>query len=279
MRFASIATILRDETADADVLRAAISASRHLGAHLSVYCTASAPGAPGLFYTGTQAVAVHQEVAINAEASTALRTFAREALADHSMSWDVDCVSLCGGGLNEVLGQKLRFHDLVVLPLPYATGRRAQDVVNFEAGLFDARTPILLTPKGAALDEAPRTVLVAWDNSEQALAAARAALPMIVGAKRTYIHVIEPPYHGIDRSDPGGRLAEVFARAGAEVDITVSPRKGPNTGRQLLAQAEKVGADLMVMGGYGHSRLQEAVLGGATRTMLHEATLPVLMAR
>ena len=279
MRFASIATILRDASADAGTLGLAMSLSRHLRAHLSVLCTDSPPGTSGVFYTGMQAIAVHQDLAVDVRGPMELEVMARDALRFHGSGWDVEHIELHGNGLNEVLAQKLRYQDLVVLPLPYGEGRNTLDVVNFEASLFEARTPVLVAPPGAKFQGSPDTVLMAWDNSDEALTAARAALPMIVAARRTYIYVIEPPYHGVDRSDPGGRLAEVFARAGASVDITVAARQGPNTARQLIKQAEKIGADLMVMGGYGHSRLHEAVLGGVTRTILHEASLPVLMAR
>lgn len=279
MRFASIATILRDSSADANTLRLAMSLSRHLKAHLSVLCSASLPEASGIFYTGTQAVAIHQDLAVIEDRPLELETMARDALRFHNASWDIESITLFGGGLNEVLAQKIRYQDLVILPLPYGEERNAVDVVNFEASLFQARTPVMVAPAKTKFEETPQTILMAWDNSDEALAAARAALPLIVAAKRTYIHVIEPPYHGVDRSDPGGRLAEVFARAGAHVDITVAARQGPNTARQLMDQAEKIDADLMVMGGYGHSRLHEAVLGGVTRTMLHEARLPVLLAR
>ena len=279
MRFGSIATILRDTSADANTLAIAMSLSRHLKAHLAVLCTASQPGGSGLFYTGTQAIAVHHELAIADVNPAEVETMARDALRFHNTSWDIECITLHGGGLNEFLAQKIRYQDLVILPLPYGEDRNAVDVVNFEASLFEARTPVMVAPRSTKFEETPQTILVAWDNSDEALAAARAALPLIVAAKRTYIHVIEPPYHGVDRSDPGGRLAEVFARAGAQVDITVAARQGPNTARQLMEQANKIGADLMVMGGYGHSRLHEAVLGGVTRTMLHEANFPVLLAR
>lgn len=279
MRFASIATILRDASADARILRLAMGASRHLDAHLSVLCAASNAGSSGLFYTGTQAIAIHEDLAFAENKPAELESMARNALRFHGNGWDIESFAVHGGGLNEILAQKLRYQDLVVLPLPYGKDRDTLDVINFEASLFDARTPVLVAPPEADFPDVPQTILVAWDNSTQALAAARAALPMIVAAKRTYIHIIEPPYHGVDRSDPGGRLAEVFARAGAQVDITVSSRQGPNTARQLMKQAEKVEADLVVMGGYGHSRLHEAVLGGVTRTMLHEAKLPVLLAR
>lgn len=279
MRFSSIATILRDANADRNLLHLAMETSRHIKSHLSVLCMSSATGAPGLFYTGTQAIAIEQDVVELNCNSTQLETMAREALRFHKSSWETECILAQRGGLNDVLAQKLRYQDLIVTPLPYGPGRDSIDVINFEASLFDARAAVLTAPDDASLQEAPGTILVAWDNGAEALAASRAAMPFIAAAKRTFIHIIEPPFHGIDRSDPGGRLAEVFARAGTEVDITVSARQGPNTARQLMAQAEKVGADILVMGGYGHSRIQEAVLGGVTRTMLQEARIPILMAR
>jgi nucleotide-binding universal stress UspA family protein len=73
-------------------------------------------------------------------------------------------------------------------------------------------------------------------------------------------------------------LAQALARLGAKVQISISAAKHGDIAAQLLQNAHESNADLLVMGGYGHSRLREAVLGGVTRSMLRQADIPVLLA-
>lgn len=278
MNYASIATIQHDPNVDANAVRAAMTISRHWESHLSVLCAGVDTVDPAYYYGGAQAIAIQQNLEMAHEQAAQLERTARDALRFHPSSWDVEAVTTLTSGLGPYLKQCLRFHDLVVLPLPYGPKRSMIDIILLETSLLDAKIPVLAIPDGYKMKDMPRKVLIGWDNSAAALAAARAALPFTIAADTTCIHMIDPPHHGIDRSDPGGKLAEFFARSGARVEITVTSRKEPNTGRQLLKRADQIEADLVVMGGYGNSRLKEAVLGGVTRTVLHEAALPVLLA-
>jgi nucleotide-binding universal stress UspA family protein len=278
MTYASIATIQHDPNVDVNAMRAAMTISRQWNSHLSVLCAGVDTVDPAYYYNGAQAIAIQQNLELANELSENLERAARNALRFHTASWDVEAVTTLTSGLAPYLKQCLRFHDLVVLPLPYGPKCSVIDIINLETSLLDAKIPVLAIPDGYKVTELPCKVLVGWDNGAAALAAARAALPFVAAAETTCIHMIDPPHHGVDRSDPGGKLAGLFARSGANVEITVTSRKEPNTGRQLLKRADEVGADLVVMGGYGNSRLKEAVLGGVTRTILHEAPLPVLLA-
>jgi len=111
-----------------------------------------------------------------------------------------------------------------------------------------------------------------------AMAAAREAVPFLAQAENTEITIIDPPVHGHNRSDPGGRLAGYLSRFGARADVTVLARAQPSIAAQLLARAKEHDVSMIVMGAYGHSPLREAMLGGATRDMLRLTHLPVLMA-
>jgi nucleotide-binding universal stress UspA family protein len=79
--------------------------------------------------------------------------------------------------------------------------------------------------------------------------------------------------------EPGADIARHLARHGVEVEVRRMSSGSEDVGRLLLSRAAAFGADLLVMGAYGHSRFTELVFGGATRTALHEAPLPVLMSR
>ena len=167
---------------------------------------------------------------------------------------------------------------MVVLPAPYGAGRTAEDVAVVEAALFSTRTPVMILPDGATPPVRPERVLLAWNQSAEALAAIRGSLPLLKTAKTVEITVIDPPEHDPDRSDPGGHLAEVLSRHGIHVEITVLSRTMPRISDVISRHVGETGADMVVMGAYGHSRFREAILGGATRNMLEGATIPVLMA-
>ena len=93
------------------------------------------------------------------------------------------------------------------------------------------------------------------------------------------IAAIDPSPHGPERSDPGGALCQWLTRHGARAEIAVLARTLPRISEILNRRATETGASLIVMGAYGHSRFREAILGGATRGMLEQAAVPVLMAR
>jgi len=92
------------------------------------------------------------------------------------------------------------------------------------------------------------------------------------------ITVIDPPSHGPERSDPGGQLGQWLARHGVRTEVTVLAKTLPTAADVLQRHVEETATDMVVMGAYGHSRLREAILGGATRQMLETAKVPVLMA-
>ena len=121
-------------------------------------------------------------------------------------------------------------------------------------------------------------MLVAWNESVEALAAIHRALPILQAADNVRVTVIDPPAHGPERSDPGGLLSQMLARHGAKCEIDVLSRSMHRISDVINRHAADTGADLVVMGAYGHSRFREAILGGATRNMLEQSEVPVFLA-
>jgi len=124
-----------------------------------------------------------------------------------------------------------------------------------------------------------KKIMIAWNQSNEALAAVRRALPLLIAAESVEITVIDPSPSGPERSDPGGALCQMLTRHGVKAEISVLARTLPLISDILNRRATEIGADMLVMGAYGHSRFREAILGGATRSMLEKAQVPVLMAR
>ncbi len=278
MPYKTLATFIHDPMAPDHALEWAIAAARQWGAHLHVACVGVDDTDPGFYYAGVQAIAIQSNLENAQLDSAAIEEKVRARLAKEDIEWDVEAVTVMANGLEPFLADHMRFFDVVVLPLPLQGASNRLDVAAFEACLFGADVAVLVIPEGIEMNGPLSRLLIAWDDGDEALAACRAALPLVTGADLTEICIIDPPLHGSDRSDPGGRLAQLLARHGAKVEIAVAARTQTDIGHQLSQHALERGADVLVMGAYGHSRLREAVIGGVTRSILRIAKVPVLMA-
>jgi nucleotide-binding universal stress UspA family protein len=145
-----------------------------------------------------------------------------------------------------------------------------------EAALFQSGRPVLVVPyiqrTGLKLDR----LLVCWDGSRSAARAVGDAMPFIVRAKATEIVMVANEAAKSDEM-PGADIAHHLARHGAKVEVKRIVSIETDVASTILSHAADSSADFLVMGGYGHSRLREFVLGGATRGILASMTLPTLM--
>ena len=182
------------------------------------------------------------------------------------------------GALTDLVASRARFADLVILPKPYGAGMGQKAEAVIEAALFEGQAPVLVLPD-TGLGKLPiEHVVVAWNQSREAMAATRRALPFLIAAASVNIAVIDPPSHGDERAEPGAALCQLLVRHGVNARVTILPRNQPRTSDVLNQYVQDQHAGLLVMGAYGHSRFREAVMGGATRSMLEQMTVPVLMA-
>jgi nucleotide-binding universal stress UspA family protein len=139
--------------------------------------------------------------------------------------------------------------------------------------------PVLLLPSEPPLS-AGRRILVGWNARREATRAVADAMPFLARAEAVEVLVVDHERHPADHGEePGADIGCHLARHGVRVGVCRMASEGQEVGRLMLSRAAAFGADLIVMGAYGHSRLTELVFGGATRSMLREATLPVLMSR
>jgi nucleotide-binding universal stress UspA family protein len=195
------------------------------------------------------------------------------------LRWSLESAVSQTGMLGGLVAQRARFADLVVLAQPYGPERGSEAEAVLEAALYDGMAPVLVLPTGVTPDaRAPRRIVVAWNQSREAMIAVRAALPMLKEADLVNIVVIDPSSHGSERSDPGGALCQMLVRHGVKAEVSVLARTLPRVSDVLVRHLADMDADLLVMGAYGHSRFRQAILGGATRDMLELAKIPVLLA-
>ncbi|HEU0153519.1 MAG TPA: universal stress protein [Arenimonas sp.] len=151
--------------------------------------------------------------------------------------------------------------------------------IAFSALLLDSGRPVLVVPADAKLMVPPRRVVLAWQPRREAARAIHDALALLPRDVRIDVLVVDPEVGETAYGDaPGADIAAHLARHGAQVQVVSQARDGRSTGTVIIDHATAQRADLIVMGGYGHSRWREQVLGGATRAVLEQATLPVLFA-
>lgn len=144
--------------------------------------------------------------------------------------------------------------------------------------VLTAGRPVLVVPYVGRYPTIGGRVLIAWNASREAARAVTDALPLLQAAKAVEVVAFDPLQAGADHGEqPGADIALYLARHGVKATAARQDAR-IDAGAQLLSYASDFGADLIVMGAYGHSRVRELVLGGATRTVLESMTVPVLMA-
>jgi len=172
-----------------------------------------------------------------------------------------------------------RYADLIVLgQLDPADAQAGVNSPPPEDIALSVGRPILVVPYVGRYSPVGRRVLVAWDASREATRAVNDAMPLLAAAATVTVLTIDPTIGRTGHGDvPGADIALHLARHGVKVQVEKTVSGGVGIGDVLLSRASDLEADLLVMGAYGHSRVRELVLGGATRTVLMSMTLPVFM--
>jgi len=177
------------------------------------------------------------------------------------------------GRAEDVVPQEGRLSDLLVFAHT-AVERDTQAYVTLETALLGAGRPLLLVPAQAPASIGKR-VVVAWNGSTECARAVAGAMPFLRRADAVHVLTAET---SSTPSATGRRMAEYLAWHDVNCQLTIVKPGSEPVGQTLTGKAAELEADLMVMGGYGHSRMRELILGGVTRYVLGHAGLPVLMA-
>jgi nucleotide-binding universal stress UspA family protein len=280
MTYRSLLVLLDDDPLCAARVKVAIDLARNFEAHLT-----------GLAPTGLV------ELPISVEAATVVTELAQAAQAElgdraraAAQAFDAACVaaklSTCRSLVLEAepadaLLQQAHSHDLIVLtqPDPAETGYTMRRAVVERLVLFNAR-PTLLVPYAGTVEAPFTNALVAWDGSREADRAIADALPFLRKARR--VDVVAWREKGLlADTTPNAELEalrEWLARHGVAATVRSEVASAP-IADAILSRTADFGTDLLVMGGYGHTRWTERLLGGATRGVLATMTVPVLMSR
>lgn len=279
MSYKVISTLV---TADADnrtAVEAALRLATQTGAHLDVYALGLERIEANFYYAGAEAVVMAENAKHAKEDKDAAEAWVTERMKGEVVPYTTIPAIVPNSALQRYLSVRLRFTDLVVLQRPSNSNAARQESMILEACLFEAERPALLIPEGGAAPKPGGRIVLGWNEGAEALSAVRAAMPFLQEASQVDVCVIDPPKHGENRSDPGGQIAEYLARHGVRAQVAVLAKTESNIGAILVHKATDIGAEMIVTGAYGHSRLREAVFGGTSRELIETCPLPLFMAR
>lgn len=263
---------------DAAALTDAIALASDLGAHLSVLQVVNLP-AP---YIGPMGVSndylisdLYAELRRQGNEDAAkLRT----RLEREGISWELRVTETILADVPRPLTIHGRYADICVLPgVSDIPGERDRAKLFFNGFLFDSGRPVLAVPPGQPAVFPVRHAVVAWQPTREGTRALHDAMPFLKRCRTVDVVTVDPEIGG-DRhgEEPGTDIATHLARHGLRVNVVSMPSGGAPASSVLLRHCAETSAQLLVAGGYGHTRAREWVLGGVTMDLSETLTLPVL---
>ena len=253
----------------------AVSVAEAFDAHLAGIAFAYEPVIPGTVMGGVPSEFIEASRAKSrAEAQAGVGRF-EQAARRSSLSIETRICDASVVAAAEVFGRIARRFDLSLVAQADPDQEGGQDLL-IEAALFQSGRPAIVVPyiqkSGLSLDR----VLVCWDGSRTAARAIGDAMPFLERAKAVEIVIVATARAERDEIT-GAAVGRHLARHSLDVEVKRIVADDIKVADTILSHAADCAADFIVMGGYGHSRLREFILGGATRGILESMTVPVLM--
>jgi nucleotide-binding universal stress UspA family protein len=247
-----------------------------LDAHLTGIAIAYEPAVPPTIMGGIPGDFVEAQRIANEKIAEAARAAFEEACRRDAVKAESRLMHATLAGAADALGRLARRFDITVIGQsdPEKLGI---ETVLIESVLFESGRAVLIVPY--IQKEAPKfgKVMVCWDGSRPAARAVAEAMPFLRKASQIELVTFQTE-RARPEELPGSDMALHLARHDLTVELKRVPTGGLDIASAILSEAADAQADLLVMGGYGHSRLREFVLGGATRGILGAMTVPTLMA-
>jgi len=253
----------------------AISIAKLFDAHIAGIGFIYEPVIPGSVLGGIPTDLIEAQREENTKAAkTATDRFAAAA-GQAGLSAEVRILDASVAGAADLFGRIARRFDVAVVGQARPKEGASEELL-IEGALFESGRPVVVVPyvqtRAVKLDR----VLVCWDGSRPATRAIADALPFLRLAKAIDVVAVSVE-RGKGSELVGTNMARHLARHGLEVELKRVAAGNVDVPSAIASHAAETGADFMVMGGYGHSRLREFILGGVTRTILASSTIPVLM--
>lgn len=276
MSYKNILVHLDESERAAARLDFAIEFARAFDAHLAALYVVQLPFVPFL----AEAEASAQIIEAQMERARALKDEAkkmfdrRAAAAGISLEWRES-----EGDAIDTIAMHARHGDLAILGQANPEETVSSNPRNLpELVALSAGRPVLVLPYAGAFRAQPERVMVAWNASREAARAVNDALPLLQRAKQVVLLAVNPRKGTLGHGAvPGADIAAHLARHGVKAVAAQTVAPDEDVGDVLLSRASDEGAELIVMGCYGHSRLRELTLGGVSRHLFGHMTVPVLL--
>ena len=276
MNFKTLLTVVSVAQSDDD-LKTAIAVCSEIDAQLSVIVVAVASLPPiGDYPIGTADIWV-KERQNDLEALAKRVDEVELVVKDANISATVISEYPEAARLGHVIGRHARYTDATIIGSSLLRNDLLKTTV-VDGALFESGRSVLIVPNGAKPTLRPKSVLLAWNSRLECARAAREALDIMASAEEVHVTLVDPDTSSIENGpEPGADIGSYLAHHGIKVYVDRLPSGGHSIAGVLKQHATDVSADLIVMGGYGHSRTREWIFGGVTRSMIDDPSLPVLM--
>jgi nucleotide-binding universal stress UspA family protein len=184
------------------------------------------------------------------------------------------------GSLGQIVSRHARYADLTIVgkgsiddPKQYPDPFLAEDVV------MESGRPVLVIPNSGHFNGFGKRILICWNASREAVRAVNDAMPLLQSADKVTVMVVNPekPSSGDHGDIASADIALYLARHGVKAEAASVRTNQTDVGEIILSRAFDLDTDMIVAGAYGHSRTREWILGGVTKTLLHETTVPAFM--
>lgn len=253
----------------------AMSVARTFGAHIAAVSFCYEVVVPGSVFGSVATNLIQAQRAENEKAAKSAGARFEEAARLAGVSFEARVIDASLVDAVDMFGRIARRYDLSVVAQAEPDSPPGRDMI-IEAALFQSGRPVVIVPyiqkDALKLDR----VTVCWDGSRNAARAVADAIPLLAKSKSVEVVVVSHAGGKINEL-PGADIAHHLARHGLKVDLRELVADDIDVPNTILSHAADAGTDFIVMGGYGHSRWREFVLGGATRGILSSMTVPVLM--
>jgi nucleotide-binding universal stress UspA family protein len=253
----------------------AISLAKLFDAHIAGIGFIYEPVIPGSVLGGIPTDLIEAQREENTKAATAATNRFEAAAGQAGLSAEVRILDASVAGAADLFGRIARRFDVAVVGQARPKEGASEELL-IEGALFESGRPVVVVPYVQTRAVTLERVLVCWDGSRPATRAIADALPFLRRAKAIDIVAVSGE-RGKGSELVGTNMARHLARHGLKVALKRVSAGDVDVPSAIRAHAAATGADFMVMGGYGHSRLREFILGGVTRTILTSSTIPVLM--
>ncbi|MGO7367519.1 universal stress protein [Rhizobium ruizarguesonis] len=199
-------------------------------------------------------------------------------LSRTELSYDVQDVYTEYAFAREDIAERALYADVVLVGRQACKDEELQKRV-MDGALFRTPTPVIINRGGRPLSSTSKSIVLAWDSSDEASRAARQALDLLKTADCVYVTMIDPvSRERVNGEEPGADIASFLSRHGVKVQVDRVASGGNRADEILRQHATDVNADLIVMGAYNHPRWQQTLFGGVTRNMIEQSSMPIFMA-